>query len=126
MSCSLLDGQKCHSNEFGSSTPKDSGIVPDLSPGLVPSSSGSIQPEDGLAAINQIEGSLEELRSKNTVRTEAIPLLKSIEKDIKSLGKILTAFVASEHQFRRQMCTDMTAIKELLGTEQSRSDKSLN
>ena len=55
--------------------------------------------------------------------SEAMPLLKSIEKDVKSLGKILTTFIESEHQFRRQVCTDMTAIKELLGTEQSRSDK---
>ena len=114
---SLISGQKI------SSAPDDSGIVRDSSLGPVPSTSRgySQQKEDSLAGLNQIENSLEQLQSDTTVGTEAFPLLQSIQKDVKTLGNVLTAFIASEHQFRRQMCNDMTAIKELLGTEQSRS-----
>ena len=52
--------------------------------------------------------------------TEGLRLLKSIASDVKAQGEILTAFIASQHEFKKQVTTEVSSIKKLLEMDHAR------
>ena len=102
----------------------ESGIVRDSSLGPVPSTSSvSFAPKDKVDVFERIEKSVEQLQSDTSAidQPEAISILKSIQTDVRTHGEILTAFIASQHQFQHQVSSEMAAIKGMLEVEQARS-----
>ena len=80
-------------------------------------------PDPSTSALDNIESSLQLLRSgpsSGDFDNEALTLLKSIESEVKTQGEMLNAFIATEHQFRRQVSNEMAGIKELLQIENAR------
>ena len=51
---------------------------------------------------------------------EALSLLQSIATEVKTQGEKLNAFIASQHEFRKQVCNDMAGIKNFLELDNAR------
>lgn len=71
----------------------------------------------------QSENTADDLRSTSPPvlnNPEALSLLQSIATDVKTQGEILTAFIASQHEFRKQVCNEMSGIKKLLEIDNAR------
>ena len=100
-----------------SSSPRSapaSNIVRDSSLGLVASTSAGAYQMDH--TVKELESNLgTELNS-----TEGLRLLKSIASDVKAQGEILTAFIASQHEFKKQVTTEVSGIKKLLEMDHAR------
>ena len=70
-----------------------------------------------------IVSSLKEIRTSSSSENfdkGALTVLKSIESEVKTQGEMLSAFIASGHQFRRQVANELAGIKELLAIENAR------
>ena len=91
-----------------------SNIVRDSSLGPVASTSAGAYQMDH--TVKELESNLgTELNS-----TEGLRLLKSIASDVKAQGEILTAFIASQHEFKKQVTTEVSGIKKLLEMDHAR------
>ena len=69
---------------------------------------------------NQVRHEIEE--SMDNEETPKTSLLKSILAEQKQQGEMLAAFIASQHQFQRQITAEVSGIKQILQTEQNRFD----
>lgn len=83
-------------------------------------------PQGDSAALDAIESTVEKFPS-DLMSNEALPILKSIltevkagKSEVKQQGEILAAFIASEHEFRRQVTSELSEIKELFKIENAR------
>ena len=75
------------------------------------------------AAAYQMDHTVKELESNLGTElnsTEGLRLLKSIASDVKAQGEILTAFIASQHEFKKQVTTEVSGIKKLLEMDHAR------
>ena len=104
---------------------QDSSLGPNDHPGS-PSgkaneASSSNQSSPALNDIeNQVRQEIEE--SMDNEETPKTSLLKSILAEQKQQGEMLAAFIASQHQFQRQITAEVSGIKQILQTEQNRFD----
>ena len=121
-SVSLISDQKAipsTSKEYLSSPVRASSLRPYRSSDDGASGSAEHFPLASMSILDNVAEKVGELGSK-VADPEALSLLKSIETEVKSQGKILTAFVDSTHEFRRQMTNEISGIKELLETNKAR------
>ena len=78
------------------------------------------------AALNVIESADDNFPSE-MINHEALSVLKSIaaevkavKSDVKQQGEIMNAFIASEHEYRRKVTSELSEIKELFKIENAR------
>ena len=78
------------------------------------------------AALNVIESAVDKFPSE-MINHEALSVLKSIVTEVKAVksnvqqqGEIMNAFIASEHEYRRKVTSELSEIKELFKIENAR------
>ena len=80
--------------------------------------------KEAQSAANTVANSLQLFQQQSTATlcgTEAEQMLKSIQSEVKTQGKLLAAFIASDREFKTKLTADISSIKDLLEKEQSRS-----
>ena len=79
--------------------------------------------KEAQSAANTVANSLQfQQQSTSTLcGTEAEQMLKSIQSEVNTQGKLLAAFIASDREFKTKLTADISSIKDLIEKEQSRS-----